>query len=527
MRQADALGQKRIGEIALMRAAGERLHEAITHHLPGDAAAPIVAFAGPGNNGGDAFATLALVDRARPRIIYALESRAPSEARADAEQRAREAGVEVRRLPSTPQEASEALHGAAVALDTLLGTGSRSEPDQALVAAIDALNEVPRERVVAADIPTGIDATTGAASAHTAKAGMTVSLGALKVGLLLDPARSYVGQLYVADIGLADEVASLGAPFFATLTPDEFWNLLPRRSETADKRSAGAPLVLAGSHQFPGAAVLCARAAARSGAGYVTVATPNDAADLLRAHLVEQVIVGFDDRDPAKAIETLCDLTNHCSSVAIGPGLGLSDAMGEIARGFIASLEVPFVVDASGLFHLAKHLDILRGKRCVLTPHAREFARLSGEGTLQESDRVARLRRFVERAGVTTLLKGRATLIDDGTTMHINTTGTSTLATAGTGDVLTGMIATLLSQGLSPVDAARGAAYWHGLAGKFMSFGGRPGATAGDILDALRMMPTMIPYIVSGEWPDPHDSQMSSRLICIASEGRMHSRAES
>jgi len=493
MREADARGQKRLGEVTLMRAAGERLLEVILHDLPGDASGLIVAFAGPGNNGGDAFATLALVDRARPRIIYALEARAPSAARIDAEQRARDAGVEVRPLPATAADASAALSGAAVAIDALLGTGSQSEPSDPIVPAIDALNELPRERVVAADIPTGVDASTGAVSTHTVRAGTTVSLGALKIGLLLDPARAYVGKLYVADIGLAGELASLGPPHFAALTSREFWALRPTRDDTADKRSAGAPLVVAGSHQFPGAAVLCARAAARSGAGYVTVATPNDAADLLRGHLVEQVVVGFDDRDPANAIETLFDLTNRCSAVAIGPGLGLSDGMGEIVRGFIKRLGVPFVVDASGLFHLAKHLDILGGKRCVLTPHAGEFARLSGGGTVKEDERVARLRRFVERTGVTTLLKGRATLIDDGTTMHVNTTGTSALATAGTGDVLTGMIATLLSQGFAPVDAARCAAYWHGLAGKLEGAMGL-GVTAGDVIDALRLVSATTPY---------------------------------
>jgi len=523
MRDADARGQERLSDVALMRAAGERLREAIAAHMP--AGGPIVAFAGPGNNGGDAFAALALVEPARARIIYALEAKTPSAARRDAEARAQAAGVEVRRLPATGEEAAAALEGASVALDAMLGTGSRAEPGEVLVPAIEALNAFPRERVLAADIPTGVDASTGAVAAHAVRAGMTLTLGALKVGLLLDPARGLVGDLYVGDLGLDDDVAALGAPFFETLTPGEFCELLPRRSETADKRSAGAPLIIAGSHQFPGAAVLSARGAARSGAGYVTVATSNDTADLLRAHLIEQVVVGFDERDGAAAVEGLLDLTNHCSAVAIGPGLGLSDAIGEIVRGFIARLELPFVVDASGLFHLAKHLDILRGKTCVLTPHAGEFARLSGEGTLQEGDRVTRLRRFVERTGVTTLLKGRATLIDDGHTTHVNPTGTSALATAGTGDVLTGMIAALLSQGLSPVDAARVAAYWHGLAAKFVS-GGARGIIAGDVVDALSGTPMMAPYLVMGYWPGEKDAPDNQRLTCIGSDGRLRGRNE-
>jgi hydroxyethylthiazole kinase-like uncharacterized protein yjeF len=148
-------------------------------------------------------------------------------------------------------------------------------------------------------------------------------------------------------------------------------------------------------------------------------------------------------------------------------------------------VDLPFVADASALFHLAKHLEILHGKRCVLTPHEGEFARLSGQGTVAAGTRVPRLREFVARNGVTTLLKGNATLVDDGTTIHVNTTGTPALATAGTGDVLTGVIATLLSQGLSPVDAARAGAYWHGLAGQRAAAERTVGVIAGDIADCL------------------------------------------
>jgi hydroxyethylthiazole kinase-like uncharacterized protein yjeF len=159
---------------------------------------------------------------------------------------------------------------------------------------------------------------------------------------------------------------------------------------------------------------------------------------------------------------------------------------------------VPFVVDASGLFHLAKHLDILRGKACVLTPHAGEFARLSGKGNVPLEQRISRLREFTTRTGVTTLLKGEATLIDDGTTLHINPTGTNALATAGTGDVLTGIIATLLSQGLSPVDAARVGAYWHGLAGQTAHEARPVGVIARDLPEVLAAAPRFTPKSLGG-----------------------------
>ncbi len=273
---------------------------------------------------------------------------------------------------------------------------------------------------------------------------------------------------------------------FEALDDAEFLRLLPERPAASDKRSAGAPLVVAGSEQFPGAAVLCAMGAARAGAGYVTVAAPAAAAAVLRAHLIEQVVVALDERAPAEsAIENLLDVAKRCSSVALGPGLPLDDRTGDIVRGFVRKVDLPVVADASALFHFAKQLELLRAKRIVLTPHAGEFARLSGKGTVPEYRRVERLREFVNRTGVTTLLKGEATLIDDGRTFYVNTTGTSALATAGTGDVLTGIIATLLSQGLSPVDAARAGAYWHGLAGKHAQRTRPRGVIARDVYESL------------------------------------------
>ncbi|MBD5605201.1 MAG: NAD(P)H-hydrate dehydratase, partial [Candidatus Eremiobacteraeota bacterium] len=362
----------------------------------------------------------------------------------------------------------------------MLGTGARADLSPAMHVAAAALN-ASEAHVLAVDIPTGVDATTGAVADGAVRARTTVTLGALKIGLVLEPARAFVGTLYVGDIGIEAEIEAVAGESFAALDDVEFSALLPSRAAEADKRSSGAPLIVAGSAQFPGAAVLCARGAARAGAGYVTLAANADAAQTLRNHLVEQVVITYDERDVDGAIESLLDLTHRQSAVGIGPGLPLSDATGDIVRGFLSKLDKPFVADASAFFHLGKHLDILKDKTCVITPHESEFARLSGEGTIAPGTRIARLRSFVERTGITTLLKGNATLIDDGRTTHVNVTGTNALATAGTGDVLTGIIATLLAQGLAPVDAARVGAYWHGLAGRFAARSRRVGLVAGDL----------------------------------------------
>lgn len=481
MREADAQACAQVGDVTLMRAAGDRIAEAAARYAR---SRTIVAFAGSGNNGGDAFAALALLQD-YDRVIYAQDAPNPSPARRDAEERARAGGVQRRPFPDSLQAARDAIGECGLVIVGLVGTGARLPLPDVYGNVITAINEsnVPS---IAIDIPPGVDGERGAVAEPALRASATVTLGALKIGLLLSPGRACVGDLWLGDIGMPAATLDAQPRTFAALDDAELRALLPQRAGESDKRSAGAPLVIAGSEQFPGAAVLCAMGAARAGAGYVTVATPKAAAAALRTHLIEQVVVTFDPtHDAQSVVADLLDIAKRNSSVAIGPGLSLDDRTGEIVRGFVEACTLPIVADASALFHFAKHLDLLRSRQIVLTPHAGEFARLSGKGTIKEGERVERLREFVERTTVTTLLKGQSTLIFDGGTMHINTTGTSALATAGTGDVLTGIIATLLAQGLSPVDAARAGAYWHGLAAKHAASIRPRGVIARDVYESL------------------------------------------
>jgi NAD(P)H-hydrate epimerase len=474
MRAIDAASSE-VGEVELMRAAGARVAErALSYAGRG----LIAAFAGKGNNGGDAFAALAALPKDCARTVYAEKADEPSAARRAAERRARDRGVSIKEFPKDPAQARKAMKGCVLIIDGLLGTGSRLPLPAHYAPVVSAINEsgIP---VLAIDLPSGTDAASGAAGEPAVRATETVTLGALKIGLLVEPARSYVGALWLGEIGLPEAALDSQPAAYEALNDAEFLALLPRRAQDSDKRKAGAPLIIAGSEQFPGAAILSALGAARSGAGYVTVAAPKSALPALRAHLVEQVVVELTSADD------LMDVAQRCSCIGIGPGLGLDDMTGDIVRDFVKRCDLPIVADASALFHFAKHLDMLRGKRIVLTPHEGEFARLSGKGTIKDGERIDRLREFVDRTGVTTLLKGDATLIYDGKVMHVNTTGTPLLATAGTGDVLTGIIATLLSQGLAPVDAARVGAYWHGLAARKAGAHRQVGVIARDVADAL------------------------------------------
>jgi NAD(P)H-hydrate epimerase len=472
----DRAAVERDGETSLVRLAGAAIAGIVARYR---GEGPIVAFAGNGNNGGDAFSALAELDG--PRVAYHDPAHDGSATRVGARERARASGAEFRSYPADALD----LRMAGLLLDGLLGVNVHFPLDAPVAARVSALNAagVP---ILALDIATGTDPTTGALSPTHIRAIATIALGRPKVGSLLEPGRDATGDLWCAPIGMHDEDLQDAGPDAFVLTASGFSSLLPTRGESADKRSSGAPLIVAGSGQFPGAAILCALGAARAGAGYVTLAVPQGALETVRAHLVEQVVVPFDDTDARSAIQTIADLAKHCSSIAIGPGLALNETVGTIVREVVSKTPLPMVADASALHFLAGQLDGLHDDgRLILTPHEGEFALVSGRGTIAPGRRRERLRAFVDEFGITTLLKGRTTLVADRTSLHLNATGTSALATAGTGDVLSGIIATLLSQGLAPVDAGRAGAFWHGRAGACAAAARPVGVIARDVAESL------------------------------------------
>ncbi len=327
MRAADAAAFAGAGEDELMRNAGLRVADRLRTMAP--QRSTIVAFAGPGNNGGDAFSALAELAFDYECVVAGDMVEKHSGARAAAELRAKRAGVRVVSLPADEASARRLVRGA-LAVDGLFGTGARLPLPEAyrhIVRVLDA-----RERaVLAIDVPSGIDALTGAVEGEAVRASTTVTLAAVKPGLLLEPARDYVGELWCARIGIDDATLAAQPNTFAALDDDAFLRLLPRRASDSDKRAAGAPLIVAGSAQFPGAAVLCALGAARAGAGYVTVATPRSVAKTLRTHLIEQVVVELSDDAPAEDVAAdLLEISKHNGAVAIGPGMGLDERTGRI-----------------------------------------------------------------------------------------------------------------------------------------------------------------------------------------------------
>jgi hydroxyethylthiazole kinase-like uncharacterized protein yjeF len=312
--------------------------------------------------------------------------------------------------------------------------------------------------VVAVDLPSGVDADTGEVVGEAVHADVTVTFGTYKPGLLVDPAAALAGALRLIDIGLDEELAAHGGPALEALQHVDVAALLPRPSGESDKYRRGVVGVVAGSRRYPGAAVLAVSGALRAGAGAVRYAGAGGEAVLARH---PEVLVSAGSPHDAGRVQAW----------VVGPGLGDSPEARTAVREVLAS-DVPVLVDADGLRLLDPEVVRGRGAPTVLTPHAGEAAALLGwERGEVEARRLDAVRAVARRFGATVLLKGSTTLVadlDDGVPVRVNPTGTAWLATAGSGDVLSGLTGSLLAAGLAPRDAASCGAYLHGLAARLV-----------------------------------------------------------
>lgn len=451
----------------LMDRAGEAVAEELVARVP---AGPVIVLTGPGNNGGDGWvAAQRLHEQGRDVEVYALlpPEQLSAEAAAAAD-RAWRSGVRWRVPPATPT--AEELGRASAIVDALLGTGSRPPLREPLPDWCSAMNR-SGAIVVSVDLPTGADADSGMADDNAVGADVTVTFTAPKLGLVTHPAADLAGDVIVADIGIPSDLADVvDAP--EVWTDAEYGSLLPVPASDAHKNDRGRVLVIAGSGRFPGAAVLAARGAMRAGAGYVTLAVPEPVVAIAQSHLLAAPVVGLPaGRTKAfasTAARAALDLAADYDAVVLGPGLTLADGAVATARALIGSLGRPLVIDADALNALVDAPGLLDGRRAatVLTPHPGELARLIGSSSSQvQADRISSSRELsaIHRAVV---LKGAGTVVSAGERSVVLTSGTPALATAGTGDVLAGVIGTLLAQGLQPLEAAALGAHLHARAGE-------------------------------------------------------------
>lgn len=468
----------------LMHSAGTALAETMLDRLP---AGDIAVLSGPGNNGGDGWVAARLLHAAGRTVrVYSLGEPAslPAEASSAAGE-ALSAGVEWHRCDEPPS--FEAFEGI---IDALLGVGASGELRAPLPAWVRAANE-SGAFVLSADVPTGVDADTGAVAGDAVRADVTVAFSALKRGLVVFPGAEYAGEVQLAELGIpAEYSAVVSAP--EVWTADEYGALVPRPALDVHKNGRGRVLVVAGSSTYPGAAVLAALGAARSGAGYVTLAVPRGIVTVAQGHLLSVPVVGMPQGRTgafsSDALDRVVRLAREFDAVVLGPGMTLANGAVVTARGLLEQIPVPLVVDADGLNALVDAHGILEARSAptVLTPHPGELGRLLGITTASvQQNRIARGGELADENRAV-VLKGAGTVTSCGGRQVVNTTGTPALATAGTGDVLAGIVGGLASQGLAPLDAGALGAFVHGRAGEIAAAHLTPVCvTAQDVLNHL------------------------------------------
>jgi hydroxyethylthiazole kinase-like uncharacterized protein yjeF len=494
MRTADLRTIEDVGipPIVLMETAGRAVADLARDFLSDLEGDPIrvAVVAGPGNNGADALVASRYLMQLgyEPDIYMAAKGEDCNElCRAQLEMM-QGLGASVSFLrEQSPEFFRSGLRAASLIVDGLLGTGSSGGLGEPYRTWVNEINIASRE-VIAVDIPTGIDPSTGMVPGPAVTATATVTMAAPKVGMLLYPAASYVGELWVAHIGIPPSILADVGGRYHVMTKQQFFFWLPRRSRQADKRSAGDVVVIGGSRQYVGAPLLTALGAMRAGAGYVTVACPPSAAEPIASHVLEQIVAPWPDTaDVAAVVNWLLETTRHAGAVAIGPGLGREPQTQEIVRQFLSQSTRPLVVDADALFALAQHPSVIEGKKAVLTPHDGEFARLLGDrADTAIVNRIKAADDFASTLDLTLLLKGPRSIVATKEASYVNMTGNELLATAGSGDVLSGIIAAVLAAGCSPRQSAAIGAYWHGITAEYLASLHKQSIVAGDVAASLQ-----------------------------------------
>jgi hydroxyethylthiazole kinase-like uncharacterized protein yjeF len=477
-----AIEERGIPGLDLMEHAGGGLTEVVAARAP---LGRVAVVCGKGNNGGDGLVVARLL-RERGREVDVLLLADPDDFRGDAR-------TNLERLPGPAPSRFDAagLDGRAAVVDAILGTGFSGEPREPARAAIEAINDVGRRAtVVACDVPSGVDGATGEIAGVAVHADVTVTFHAAKPGLWIAPGKANAGEVIVVDIGIP--AGAPGRPEVGLIDPAVL-EAVPRRGRESTKFASGAVLVCGGSVGLTGAPCMASEAAMRAGAGYVTAFVPASLNLVFEQRLVEVMSVPLPDRDGAlepDGVQAVLDRAARANALILGPGLGRTDGTFELARSIARQAEIPLLIDADGLNAHAERLQELadRPAPTVMTPHAGELGRLLGCDSADiERHRLASVREAAARARAVVLLKGDDTIVADADgRVAVSRGGASTLATAGTGDVLSGVIGAYLSKKMDPFTAACAGVFVHARAGRIVERRiGTEGVIARDVIEAL------------------------------------------
>lgn len=501
MRRVDRRAVEELGipSLDLMEAAGRGVAVALREDIRDLARRRISIVCGKGNNGGDGLvaARHLAVRGFAPKVVLLASGKGLSGDAAVNFRRATESGISVLEAPdpSSWRRALESIAGSDLVVDALLGTGVRGGARGLVATAIEDLQALGAE-IASIDLPSGVDADAADVDGPAIEARRTYTLCRPKLALVLDPATRYAGSWRVVGIGIPDEAVAEEGSDLEWLDA-EAAPRLPRRPRHAHKGDFGHLLIVAGSRGKSGAAVLAARAALRGGAGLVTAAVPAPSLAAVASQQAEIMTAplpaGRDGSLLASSATTATRLLAGRDGLAIGPGLGTASGTRAAVLSIVRARAAPAVVDADGLNAFARGgraLAALEAERTplVLTPHPGEAARLLGLSVdAVQRDRLGAARRLASATGAIVVLKGHRTLVAEPSgRVAFNASGNPGMATAGTGDVLTGLLGALLARGLPAGEAARLAVFVHGDAGDRAAHRvGEEGLVAGDLLDAL------------------------------------------
>ena len=485
-----------VPSLTLMERAGQSVVDVILKRWTHLAKRGVLVVAGKGNNGGDGLVIARLLKAREVPCEVACVARAEElapDAAANLERYRSVGGTFTPIPPGGLDSLSRRIRDKGLLVDALLGTGLRSPVEGFLADVVELLNAsgIP---IVAVDTPSGLDSDRGTALGATVQADVTVTFGFPKIGQAVYPGVVYNGELVVADIGIPREAVTEVAPSVELLDSADIVWFLPRRADDSHKGTYGHLLVMAGSRGKTGAAVLACRGAMRVGTGLVTLAAPRGLNDILAGALVEPMTEPLgepgEDRWPPLGATDWEGLSERKSAVLFGPGVGVGGAAQTTLETLLEHCRLPWLIDADGLNNLAADVSRLREARVppVLTPHPGEMSRLAGMDTADvNGDRVGIARAFAAENRCYLVLKGARTVIatPDGR-VSINPTGNSGMASGGMGDVLAGVVAGFLAQGVPPEDAVRLGVYLHGRTGdRVADERGGVGLIASDLVDEL------------------------------------------
>ena len=504
-----------ISGIDLMEMAGSGITQVAHNLLNGLANRHIVVLCGKGNNGGDGF-VFARQAAQKGAHVHVFLFASPQDVKGDAK-------TNLERITQLPvvaitsehecQNIQNTLNQAGLLIDALLGTGINKPVQGLLAQAINLLKKATCP-IIAVDIPSGLNADTGLGDC--APATQTVTFACPRIGHFFYPGRTSCGQLFLTDIGIPQ--SAIKAENVSIFLIDATWasHTLLQRAPDSHKGDCGRVFILAGSVGLTGAAALSATAAVKSGAGLVTLGIPKSLNDILENKVTEAMTYPLPEvrKSRCLALRARGNIQSQFTKadvVAIGPGLGTHKETITLVQRLIKDLTCPAVIDADALNALVGHLDII--KNCqhplVLTPHPGEFARLTGQNTSAiRQDPITAAQNLAQKLKHTVILKGAPTVVaQPNGHVYINPTGNAGMATGGTGDVLTGLIASLIGQGLSPANAACLGVYVHGLAGDWAATQkGQMGLIASDVANAL---PKALIQTQQCQHPDPYMTKIN------------------